>query len=41
MCQLQQTEVFFNWLLRLKDRRAKARILVRLESARQGQLERG
>ena len=38
MCQLQQTEVFFNWLSRLKDRRAKARILVRLESARQGQL---
>ena len=41
MYQLQQTEVFFNWLSRLKDRRAKARILVRLESARQGQLERG
>lgn len=36
MCQLRQTEVFFTWLSRLKDRSAKARILVRLESARQG-----
>jgi putative addiction module killer protein len=38
MYQLRQTEVFFNWLSRLKDRSAKARILVRLESARQGHL---
>jgi putative addiction module killer protein len=34
--QLQQTEVFSKWLSGLKDARAKARLLARLESARQG-----
>ena len=38
MYQLQQTEVFGNWLFELRDMRAKARILARLESARLGNL---
>ena len=38
MYQLQQTEVFDNWLLQLRDARAKARILARLESVRLGNL---
>ena len=38
MCQLQRTDVFDEWLLGLRDMRAKARILVRLESARLGNL---
>jgi len=36
--QLQRTDVFDNWLLGLRDMRAKARILARLESARLGNL---
>jgi putative addiction module killer protein len=36
--QLQQTEVFAEWLADLRDVRAKARILVRLESVRLGNL---
>jgi len=36
--QLKQTEVFGKWLLDLRDIRAKARILARLESARLGNL---
>ena len=38
MYQLQRTDVFDEWLLGLRDMRAKARILVRLESARLGNL---
>ena len=38
MYQLQRTDVFDNWLLGLRDMRAKARILARLESARLGNL---
>ena len=38
MYQLRQTAVFTKWLLELRDMRAKARILVRLESARLGNL---
>ena len=38
MYQLQRTDVFDEWLLGLLDMRAKARILVRLESARLGNL---
>ncbi len=38
MLQLKQTEVFGKWLLDLRDIRAKARILARLESARLGNL---
>ena len=38
MYQLQQTSVFHKWLLGLRDMRAKARILVRLEAARLGNL---
>ncbi len=34
MYQLQQTVVFDKWLLELRDVRAKARILARLESVR-------
>jgi putative addiction module killer protein len=36
--QLQRTDVFDDWLLDLRDIRAKARILARLESARVGNL---
>jgi putative addiction module killer protein len=36
--QLKQTEVFGKWLSDLRDIRAKARILARLESARLGNL---
>ena len=36
--RLRQTEVFARWLGRLRDARARARILVRLESARLGNL---
>lgn len=36
MYQVQQTEVFSKWLSKLKDRRATARLLVRIESLRQG-----
>jgi putative addiction module killer protein len=36
--QVQQTEVFARWLSSLRDLRAKARILVRIESARKGNL---
>ena len=38
MYQLRRTDVFDEWLLGLRDMRAKARILVRLESARLGNL---
>jgi putative addiction module killer protein len=34
--QVQQTDVFSKWLSKLKDRRALAKLLVRLESLRQG-----
>jgi len=34
--QLQQTDVFSKWLSKLKDRKAVARILVRLEAVRLG-----
>ncbi len=36
--QIQQTDVFAEWLAHLKDRKAKARILSRLESVTQGNL---
>jgi putative addiction module killer protein len=36
--QLQRTDVFDKWLLELRDVRAKARILARLESVRLGNL---
>jgi putative addiction module killer protein len=36
--QLQQTEHFAKWLLNLRDVRAKARILARLDSVRLGNL---
>jgi putative addiction module killer protein len=36
--ELKQTEVFGKWLSELRDIRAKARILARLESARLGNL---
>ena len=36
MYQVQQTGNFANWLSKLKDRRAIAKILVRIESLRQG-----
>ena len=38
MYQIQQTNVFAKWLSGLRDVRAKARILVRLDSARLGNL---
>ena len=38
MFQLQQTEVFASWLSALRDARARARILARLESAKLGNL---
>ena len=36
--QLQSTEVFDQWLRNLKDRKGRARILARLESAQLGSL---
>jgi putative addiction module killer protein len=36
MYQIQQTDVFAKWLSKLKDRKASARILARIESIRQG-----
>ena len=38
MYQLQQTEAFEHWLVGLRDIRAKARILARLDSVRLGNL---
>ena len=38
MYQIQQTEVFAKWLVGLRDIRAKARILARLDSVRLGNL---
>ena len=38
MYQLQQTETFEKWLIGLRDRKAKARVLARLESVRLGNL---
>jgi putative addiction module killer protein len=38
MFQIRQTEVFSRWLADLKDRKAKARILARLESVRLGNM---
>ena len=38
MYQLEQTDVFASWLIGLRDVRAQARILARLESARLGNL---
>ena len=36
--QLRETDVFARWLKRLRDKRGKARILARLDSARLGNL---
>jgi putative addiction module killer protein len=36
MYQVQQTDIFAKWLSKLKDHRATAKILVRIESQRQG-----
>jgi putative addiction module killer protein len=36
--QIQQTEVFSKWLFALRDLRARARILARLDAARLGNL---
>lgn len=38
MYPLRETDDFGTWLSKLRDTRAKARILARLESARQGSL---
>jgi putative addiction module killer protein len=38
MYQLQSTDVFDQWLRRLQDRKGRARILARLESAQLGNL---
>ena len=38
MFQIQETELFAKWLVKLRDVRAKARILSRLDSARLGNL---
>lgn len=38
MFQIQQTEAFARWLANLRDIRAKARILARLDSVRLGNL---
>lgn len=38
MYQVQQTEIFGRWLASLRDDRAKARILARLDSVRLGNL---
>lgn len=36
MYQIHQTDIFAKWLAKLKDRKATAKILVRIESLRQG-----
>ena len=36
MYQVLQTDIFAKWLSRLKDRKATAKLLVRIESLRQG-----
>ena len=36
MYQVQQTDIFAKWLSKLKDRKAMAKLLVRVESLRQG-----
>ena len=36
MYQIQQTDIFAKWLAKLKDRKATARILARVEFIRQG-----
>lgn len=36
MYQVQQTDVFSKWLSKLRDRKATARMLARIESLRQG-----
>ena len=38
MYQIRQTDTFTKWLKRLKDRKSKARIVARLDSARLGNL---
>lgn len=38
MYQLQRTDVFSKWLAALRDNRAKARILARMDAARLGNL---
>ena len=38
MFQIQQTDSFAKWLVNLRDTRAKARILARLDSVRLGNL---
>lgn len=38
MYQLQSTDIFDQWLRRLQDRKGRARILARLESAQLGNL---
>ena len=38
MFQIQQTEIFAKWFVNLRDVRAKARILARLDSVRLGNL---
>ena len=38
MYQIRQTDVFAKWLAKLRDAKAKARILSRLDSARLGNL---
>ena len=38
MFQIQQTDVFANWLSGLRDAKGKARIVARVESARLGNL---
>ena len=36
MYQVRQTDIFARWLVKLKDRKATARLLARIESLRQG-----
>lgn len=36
MYQVRQTDIFAKWLSKLRDRKATAKILVRIESLRQG-----
>ena len=36
MYQVQQTDVFAKWFLKLRDRKAIAKLLVRVESLKQG-----
>jgi len=38
MYQLQQTDTFVKWLTGLKDKKAKARLIARLDSAKLGNL---